>query len=217
VSDWILHFVQYRAEGDISHDNPGLKTRRNSCFAGRRTASLACRRSSTKLFVLHRLPPGLAALLFAAPPEDTEITATVDGRLYERSQSRGLTIAALETVDEQLDLFDKLAPAQAVARLTQSLDDFEAGYPQLGKLLEAYVAGDERRIAETVAEDFKDPSVRDLADPLLSHRNQIMAARAETYLRRGGAFAAVGAAHLVGPRSIIAILRAQGFKISRVQ
>lgn len=167
--------------------------------------------------LLQRLSPGLAALLFAVPPEETDINATIDGQLYEHSQSRGLAVSALETIDEQLDLFDKLRPAQAQALLVESLDDFEAGHPQLGRLLDAYVSGDEARIAAEVEAEFKPPSVHELAGPLLYQRNQIMAARAQPYLRRGGAFVAVGVAHLVGPRSVIALLRAKGFRITRVQ
>lgn len=166
--------------------------------------------------LLHGLSPGLAALLFAAPPEETDISATVDGQLYERSQSRGLTIAALETIDEQLDLFDQLKPAQAQALLVESLDDFEAGHAQLGRLLDAYVSGDEGRIAAEIEAEFTNPSVHELANPLLYQRNQRMAARVEAYLKPGGAFVAIGAAHLVGPRSVIALLRTKGFKITRV-
>lgn len=167
--------------------------------------------------LLQRLSPGLAALLFAVSTEETDISATIDGQLYEHSQSRGLAVSALETIDEQLDLFDKLRPAQAQALLVESLDDFEAGHPQLGRLLDAYISGDERRIAAEVEAEFKLPAVHELAGPLLYRRNQIMAARAEPYLRRGGAFVAVGVAHLVGPRSVIALLRAKGFRITRVQ
>jgi uncharacterized protein YbaP (TraB family) len=134
--------------------------------------------------LLHRLSPGLAALLFAAPVEQTDIMTTVDGQLYARSQSRGLTIATLETLDEQLDLFDKLKPAPALALLAQSLDDFEAGQPQIGRLLAAYLAGDESRIVDVVAEDFNDPSAKDLAEPLLYRRNHVMAARVEPDLKR---------------------------------
>jgi hypothetical protein len=166
--------------------------------------------------VLQRLSPGLAALLFAAPPEESDLSATIDGQLLERSQSRGLAVSALETIDEQLDLFDKLRPAQAQALLIESLDDLEAGHPQLGRLLDAYISGDEGRIAAEVEEEFKSPSVRELAGPLLYQRNQIMAVRAEPYLKRGGAFVAIGAAHLVGSRSVIALLRTKGFRITRV-
>ena len=166
--------------------------------------------------LLQRLSPGLAALLFAVPADETDISATIDGQLYEHSQARGLRLSALETIDAQLDLFDQLKPAQAQALLAESLDDFAAGYPHLSRLLDAYISGDEHRIAIVVEAEFKEPSVRELAGPLLYRRNEIMAARVEPHLRRGGAFVAVGVAHLVGPRSVIALLRAKGFKITRV-
>jgi uncharacterized protein YbaP (TraB family) len=166
---------------------------------------------------LHRLSPGLAGLLFAAPPEESDIAATVDGQLAARSQALGLPVTPLETIDEQLDLFDRLGPAPAQAFLTEALDDLDAGHAQLARLLDAYASGDEARIAAVVEEEFKSPAVRALADPLLYHRNHIMAARVEPWLRKGGAFVAVGAAHLVGPRSVIALLRARGFKITRMR
>ena len=109
--------------------------------------------------LLQRLSPGLAALLFAVPADETDISVTIDGQLYEHSQTRGLGLSALETIDEQLDLFDQLKPAQAQALLAESLDDFAAGYPHLSRLLDAYISGDEHRIATVVEAEFKEPSV----------------------------------------------------------
>jgi len=167
--------------------------------------------------LLQRLTPGLAALVFATPVEEDEIGATVDGQLYAHSQSRGLVIAALESVDEQLDLFANLPPAQAQALLAESLDDFETGHVRLAKLLAAYASGDEGRISVEIEKEFQDPSVHKLADPLLYRRTAMMLSRAEPALKRGGAFVAVGAAHLVGPRGLVALLRSRGFKVTRVQ
>ena len=167
--------------------------------------------------LLHRLSPGLAGLLFAAPPADTDLAATIDGQLFARARDLGLPVTAVESIDEQLDLFDRLAPAPAQAFLVEALDDFDADHAQLARLLEAYASGDETRIAAAVAAEFAHPAVRALADPLLYRRNRVMAARAEPWLREGGAFVAVGAAHLVGPGSVIALLRARGFRITRVR
>jgi uncharacterized protein YbaP (TraB family) len=167
--------------------------------------------------LLHQLSPGLAALLFAAPPEETAVNATIDGQLYERSQVLRLPVTAVESIDEQLDLFDRLDPAQAQAFLVESLNDFDTGHAQLARMLDAYASGDEDRIAAVVEEEFNNPSLRGLVNPLLYRRNQVMAARAAPWLKQGGAFVAVGAAHLVGTRSVIALLRARGFKITRVQ
>ncbi len=167
--------------------------------------------------LLHRLSPGLAGLLFAAPADTADLDATMDGQLAARARALGLPVAALETLDEQLDLFDQLEPAPAQAFLAEAIDDSDAGYAQLARLIDAYASGDEARIATVVQEEFARPAVRALAGPLLDHRNEIMAARAEPWLRHGGAFVAVGAAHLVGRRSVIERLRARGFTITRVR
>jgi uncharacterized protein len=126
-------------------------------------------------------------------------------------------VVALETVDEQLDLFANLPPAQAPALLAESLGDFEAGHARLAKLLAAYASGDEKKIAAEIKKAFTNPAVHELANPLLYRRTTVMIGRAEPSLKHGGAFVAVGVAHLVGPRGIIALLRSRGFRIARVQ
>lgn len=166
--------------------------------------------------LLQRLTPGFAALLFSAPP-NTEVSATVDGQLHDRAVAHGLAVAALETIDEQLSLFAKLTDAQAVAALTDALDEADAGRPQEKKLLAAYASGDERAVTAIVEAEFAvSPAARSLAEPLLYRRNQVMADRLVPLLPAGGAFVAIGAAHLTGPRSVIELLRARGWKITRV-
>jgi len=166
--------------------------------------------------LLQRLTPGLAALFFSAPP-NADIAATIDGQVHDRAVARGLAVTALETIDEQLALFEKLPEAQAVAALTDALDEVAAGRPAEKKLLTAYANGDERALVAVVAGEFgTSPAARALAEPLLYRRNQLMADRLVPHLQAGGAFVAIGAAHLTGPRSVIELLRARGWKITRV-
>lgn len=166
--------------------------------------------------ILERLTPAFAALLFSAP-ENTDISATVDGQLHDRAATRGLAIAPLETVAEQLGLFEKLSEPQAIAALVDALDEIDAGRPTTRKLLAAYASGDEQKIIAVVAAEFAaSPAARSLAEPLLYRRNQAMADRLAAPLKAGGAFVAVGVAHLTGPRSVIELLRARGWKIARV-
>jgi uncharacterized protein YbaP (TraB family) len=166
--------------------------------------------------LLQRLTPGFAALLFSAPA-NTNLAATVDGQLHDRAVAHGLAVVALETVDEQLALFEKLPDAQAVAALTEALDEIDAGRPAGRRLIAAYASGDESRVIAAVAAEFaSSPAARSLAEPLLYRRNQVMADRLASHLRTGGAFVAIGVAHLVGPRSVIELLRARGWRITRV-
>jgi uncharacterized protein YbaP (TraB family) len=166
--------------------------------------------------MLHQLSPGTAALLFSAP-EEGDAAATVDGQLYARAREQNLRIAALETIEEQLAVFQQLPDAQAIAALTEALDEVDAGRPDDRKLLDAYAAGDDRAILDAVQADFaRSPASRALANPLLYDRNRVMAQRLVPYLAPGGAFVAIGVAHLIGPRSVIELLRARGYKITRV-
>jgi uncharacterized protein YbaP (TraB family) len=166
--------------------------------------------------ILERLTPAIAALLFSTPPA-TNIAATVDGQLYTRAQERALKIVALETPDQQLALFEKLPVRQAIAVLTDALDEIDAGRPNEKKLLTTYASGDERALAALIAAEFsRSPVSRELAEPLLYARNRTMADALVPHLNAGGAFVAVGAGHLVGPRSVVELLRARGWNITRV-
>ncbi len=166
--------------------------------------------------VLERLSPATAALLFSAPPT-VDIAGTVDGQLHARAQARGLKIAALETPEQQLAVFEKLSPPQAIAALAEAIDEVEAGRPNEKKLLATYATGDERALAALLAAELtRSPSARALAEPLLFARNRTMADTLAPHLRTGGAFVAIGAGHLVGPRSVIDLLRARGWQITRV-
>ncbi|MSU25346.1 MAG: TraB/GumN family protein [Opitutus sp.] len=166
--------------------------------------------------LLHQLTPGSALLLFSAPAE-TDPTATVDGQLYARAKDRNLTVAALESIDEQFAIFENLTDAQACAALAETLDEIAAGRPDDRKLLATYATGDERAVLAVVQAEFaKSAANRALAEPLLYHRNRLMVDRLSPRLGAGGAFVAIGVAHLIGPKSVIELLRARGYKITRV-
>jgi uncharacterized protein YbaP (TraB family) len=166
--------------------------------------------------VLDRLSPAIAALLFSSPPTQN-IAATVDGQLYERAQHRGLAITALETPEQQLAHFERLTPPLAIAALSEALDEVEAGRPTEKKLLAAYAAGDDGALAALMAAEFsRSASTRALADPLLYGRNRTMAESLVPHLKAGGAFVAIGAGHLIGPRSVIQALTERGWKITRI-
>ncbi len=56
----------------------------------------------------------------------------------------------------------------------------------------------------------------ELNDSLLGKRNEIMARNIDSLTKLGGVFAAMGAAHLSGPRGLIALLRQRGYTVEAV-
>jgi uncharacterized protein YbaP (TraB family) len=143
----------------------------------------------------------------------------LDAMLYERAKKDEKSIGGLETVVEQLELFDGLTNAEQVEMLKQTLDHREEAKAQgrniLTELLEAYVNGDESRLEAIMREEY-DPtdafSVK-LMQRVLFSRNESLTARIVSHVEREPKktfFFAVGSGHLVGKEGVIERLRQRG-------
>lgn len=142
--------------------------------------------------------------------------AGLETRLAGRFQSRGKPQRAFESLEGQLALFDQLSEADQRALLTATLADI--GNPARGyrATLDAWASGDTNRIAASVNPLFGDRPM--LEEKLLTGRNRRWAAWIAGRMRQPGTlFVAVGAGHLAGPKSVIAMLRARGLAVQRVQ
>lgn len=166
-------------------------------------------------FLLRRVPLQLSPLLLANQPS-TDITQVMDVRLYNRAKERGLEIYPLETGEEQIAVFRQLSRDHAIAMLRQTIEEFEAGFPMKEKLVDVYRAGDPEAMMALVEQSFKEAGIPNMRATLLESRTRKMVDRALPYIERGGAFIAVGAAHLPGEHGLIELFRRQGFSVKRV-
>lgn len=118
----------------------------------------------------------------------------------------------LETLYEQLALFDGLAEVDQRRLLAATLDR-AASYQTT---LDSWAKGDEAALARLVAAPLaKAPAIE---SALLTKRNARWAGWIARRMRQPGrVFVAVGAGHLAGPTSVIARLRAKGLKVARLQ
>lgn len=118
----------------------------------------------------------------------------------------------LETLAGQLGFFDALTEDDQ----RRLLADAVSGDGNYRATLDAWAKGDEARIAAQVARPFADAPVIEAV--LLTRRNARWAAWIGARMAAPGrVLVAVGAGHLAGPKSVIARLRAAGWKVSRVQ
>lgn len=123
----------------------------------------------------------------------------------------GKRIGALETRDGQLALFDALPEAEQRVLLLQAAHDALAGG---NPAFAAWRRGDEAALTATLAPLAAHPA---LARRLVSDRNARWASAIVRRLARPGrVLVVVGAGHLVGPRSVIARLRARGLRVERI-
>lgn len=121
---------------------------------------------------------------------------------------------ALETIDQQVELFDGLPEAAQLAYLAQSVD----AVPRAGSSLDAMVAewkdGDMVALGNQLNGEIDDPA---LYARLLTDRNAQWADWIQQRMEQNGTvFIAVGAGHLAGKDSVQAQLRKRGLKVERV-
>jgi uncharacterized protein len=161
---------------------------------------------------------GAALLLSSGIQQDLDLRAGdgIDRQLSQTFLERGKTVAGLETVEEQLGIFDALPEAAQRDFLLQVVDEADTAGGRYRELLEAWLRGDVDRIGrEFITEFGKTPQ---LVGPLLIERNRSWSRQVGALMQQPGTiFVAVGAGHLAGPQSLQSMLASQGFRITRVQ
>lgn len=149
----------------------------------------------------------------------------MDKQLLKDAAAAGKTTGGLETVEEQLAVFEA-ASAEAQARfLDQTVVDLEQaraeGKQPVEALIKAYAEGDLAGLHDQMAKmsASEDPDVRALAKRLLDDRNVLMVDRLLARTAKAPQktyFVLVGAGHYPGPEGILALLEKKGLKTRRL-
>jgi uncharacterized protein YbaP (TraB family) len=164
---------------------------------------------------MNRFKPSTAASLLEL--EGLPMTDPMDMVLLGRAKDHGASIVYLEPAALQAKVLDKWLDVRA---LKEMLDDLEKNADKPKEMLDAYKAGDEDKVAALTADKSswkRSPEEYDeMMNDLLYARNASWIPALETMLGAGDAFVAVGAAHLIGERSVTDLLRKKGFTITRV-
>ena len=136
----------------------------------------------------------------------------VDMHLIERARADGKPLRSLETAHEQIAMFDAAPDSVQAASLMDVVRAWGTpdadGEALLSDLVSAWERGDEAAL-EAYAED--------LPDAVLGVRNARWVPQIEDMLALDGqdVLVVVGAAHLVGDDSVVAMLRARGHTVTR--
>ncbi|KUO49594.1 MAG: hypothetical protein APF78_05075 [Sphingomonadales bacterium BRH_c3] len=156
-----------------------------------------------------------AVALLLAQLGDTGESANGADRAIIR-EFLGREIAEFEGAEKQLGIFDSLPESEQRDLLTGVIDDFDRHRKDPGELRRAWLAGDEAALVKaTESGILADPELR---AALLTDRNRDWIGQLLPEIERGRKpMVAVGAAHLVGPDGLAAMLRQRGYKVTRVQ
>jgi len=130
------------------------------------------------------------------------------------AKSDGKTKAALETVDQQIALFDGLPTSVQLQFLDDSVESVSKASSTLDAMVADWMKGDPDALAMLLNRDIDDPV---LYKRLLTDRNAHWARWIDQRMKQPGTvFVAVGAGHLAGKDSVQDELRKLGIKARRV-
>ena len=142
--------------------------------------------------------------------------AGVEPNLRQSFATAGKPVGQLETISDQLGLFDRLSPTAQRAFLEGAISDAGKMQAEFAGMLKSWTIGDVAGIERSFNADLAESP--ELRAALLTRRNTSWAQWIERRMAQPGtAMVAVGAGHLAGDESVIAMLQRDGYKVERVE
>ena len=138
----------------------------------------------------------------------------LDQHFLSRAPGAGKKVRTLETALEQIDFLESLSPQLQEGLVAASLEGADTELAQVQKIAAAWKAGDTGPIENLLLTDMKSVDAA-VYDTLLVGRNRRWVPQIEDCLSQQKCFVVVGAAHLVGPDGLVALLRAKGYSVKQ--
>jgi uncharacterized protein YbaP (TraB family) len=161
--------------------------------------------------------PWAVATMLSMPP--TKTGEFLDLVLYRKAVADKKKVVGLETVVEQLSVFDDLPESQQIAMLDDALNNLKQLPTMLDQLMKAYLARDMTALVQTSEKFMKqgDQALEEMFQQrLVEDRNLTMVKRMLPLLQKGRLFVAVGALHLPGEKGILQLLEQMNYRVSVV-
>ncbi len=148
----------------------------------------------------------------------------MDAMLYQQAQGKGKVVGGLETIEEQVGIFDSMNEQEQIKMLRDTLDFLDEsraqGISATDELIDWYIRGDLAEFGELLVGYIKeDAFYEEFLGKVLYQRNYLMAGRIASLLRKHpnrSHFFAVGAGHYWGATGIQNLLAEKGFEVKRV-
>jgi uncharacterized protein len=175
-----------------------------------------------------QLVPGLSQLLRPMKPWVITLMLTalqvqkaglnpalgLDMHFFEKAKAANKSVIGLETMEAQLDFFDRMPDSAQEQMLRSTLNDLESNDAGLTQVIAAWKRGDAAAVEKNLLGGFR--NLPEAYDALIVQRNRNWLPQLDACLSRpGSCFVVVGAAHLVGPDGLLTLLGKKGYRIEQ--
>ena len=138
----------------------------------------------------------------------------LDKHFFDKATASGKTIIGLETAASQIDRLDRMPEAVQEQMLLGGLRDLDAERKSLTSLLSSWQRGDATAVEAIVLAGLR--AFPAAYASLIVERNREWMPQLDSCLAtRSSCFVVVGAAHLVGPDGLLAMLQKKGYRLEQ--
>jgi uncharacterized protein YbaP (TraB family) len=138
----------------------------------------------------------------------------IDVYFFNKASADGKEIGFLEPAEFQINLLGKMVEEDQFDFLSQTLNDLEVVNELSGDLVRLWKVGDADKLHELLSKSFED--YPQLHDRLLIQRNKNWVEQIEGAMRKNkNVLFVVGAGHLVGPESVVDLLKNKGYQVKQ--
>jgi len=139
----------------------------------------------------------------------------VEQQLQHRAQADGKSTSGLETLPEQLGVFETLSPEEQAKFLDLVVTELRDVDSDTQAVVTAWRTGDATKLAALLGDEYK--SFPTLYRALVTDRNKRWIPQIEKLLKdNNNYFVIVGALHLVGDGGLLELMRRDGFKAEQL-
>ena len=133
----------------------------------------------------------------------------IETMLTRKALAENKTLAGLETIEQQLGFLDRLDPDEQSTFLMQSLEDAATVQNDIDAIVDAWTEGNTEELEQFLLDELQD--VPNLYDAILVQRNKNWVTPIRALLDEPGThLVVVGAMHLIGDDSVLAMLEDAG-------
>jgi uncharacterized protein YbaP (TraB family) len=225
ASDLLVEEIDLSA-GDLTSLGPMLMTkgmyqdgRTFDQVVSKETAEMVMKRlnSPMALQLVRNMKPWMVMLMLAAMQAQQaglDVNLGLDKYFFDKAKTAGKSIVGLETAEYQIDRFDTMPDSLQEQLLRSALEDLDAQSRELAAIVAAWQRGDAASLEQTLLAGFKQyPAAY---QSLITERNNNWMPQMDKCLARATpCLVVVGAAHLVGPDGLLALLQKRGYRIEQ--
>lgn len=166
------------------------------------------------MFLMNKMKPFTLMSLMYTKLLPCNKTASYDETLMKMAKKKNKSIQGLETLEDQMAVFDQIPDTMEARMIMSLIDDFKGQREEFSNMIHAYLNKDLNSLGKMISDA---PDIEGFEDLLLVNRNKRWIPVMKNEMKRSTSLFAVGAGHLPGPDGVINLLRQEGFTVTPVE